>query len=118
MPFELWYLGYPAPIRFIMWEKLKNILQTTKDKAIVIEDGEPRYVILSVDEYLRMSQLNNENSQEPQTIPNMEQAFSRDDTYAETAAQNFTIDLSDLDIENDTTLGNLPSDINLDDLPI
>ncbi|MDX1607651.1 MAG: hypothetical protein R3251_00360 [Candidatus Spechtbacterales bacterium] len=39
-----------------MWESLKNILKTSNEKAVIVEDGEPRYVILSVDEYLRLSE--------------------------------------------------------------
>ncbi|MEX0870144.1 MAG: hypothetical protein WDZ39_01825 [Candidatus Spechtbacterales bacterium] len=37
-----------------MWDKLKKILDISNDRAVIVEDGEPRYVILSVDEYLKM----------------------------------------------------------------
>lgn len=37
-----------------MWKSLKQILRDSNDKAVIIEDGEPRYVILSFDEYMRM----------------------------------------------------------------
>ena len=41
-----------------MWDKLKKILQVSNDRAIIIEDGEPRYIVLPVDEYLKMSGAN------------------------------------------------------------
>lgn len=37
-----------------MWEELKSILRDAHDKAVVVEDGKPRYVVLSVEEYARL----------------------------------------------------------------
>lgn len=104
-----------------MWEKLKTILKTTSDKAIVIEDGEPKYVILSVDEYLRINKLNNKNIEENESnSQNQLNAVSenQNDIYAQSVVQDFSIDLSDIDTDNDIIQDNTSSDINLDDLPI
>ena len=37
-----------------MWEQLKNIIQSSSDKAIVIEDGKPKFVVLTIEEYEKM----------------------------------------------------------------
>ena len=37
-----------------MWEQLKNIIQNSSDKAIVIEDGKPKFVVLTIEEYEKM----------------------------------------------------------------
>lgn len=37
-----------------MWEELKAILRDASDKAVVVEDGKPRYIVLSVEEYTRL----------------------------------------------------------------
>lgn len=104
-----------------MWEKLKTILKTTSDKAIVIEDGEPKYVILSVDEYLRINKLNNENIEKKEFNQQNELNIiskNQNDIYAQSVVQDFSIDLSDIDTDNDIIQDNTPPDINLDDLPI
>lgn len=47
-----------------MWDKLKEILKASNEKAVIVEDGEPKYVVLSVDEYLKLSQGKNDNIQQ------------------------------------------------------
>ena len=37
-----------------MWSSLKKLIRSHQDRAIVIEEGEPRYVILSIEEYRRL----------------------------------------------------------------
>lgn len=37
-----------------MWEELKAILRDAHDKAVVVEDGKPRYIVLSIEEYTRL----------------------------------------------------------------
>lgn len=37
-----------------MWDQLKSIIRQTSDKAVIIEDGEPRFVVLTVQEYNRL----------------------------------------------------------------
>jgi len=37
-----------------MWESLKRILQDSNERVVIVEDGEPRYVLLSVTEYMRL----------------------------------------------------------------
>lgn len=39
-----------------MWDELKHILRSTHDKAIIVEDGKPRYVVMSVEEYARLQE--------------------------------------------------------------
>jgi len=34
-----------------MWQNLRSILKDNKTKCVIIEDGEPRYVVLSFEEY-------------------------------------------------------------------
>jgi hypothetical protein len=49
-----------------MWESIKQLLKTDKDKAVLMENGKPKYVILSVEEYLK---LNGETpAQDAQTV--------------------------------------------------
>lgn len=36
-----------------MWQSLKKLLEGT-DRAIIIEEGEPKYIILSVEHYMRL----------------------------------------------------------------
>ena len=40
-----------------MWDQLKNIIRQTSDKAVIIEDGEPRFVVLTVQEYNRLRDI-------------------------------------------------------------
>ena len=40
-----------------MWDQLKNIIRETSDKAVIIEDGEPRFVVLTVKEYNRLHDI-------------------------------------------------------------
>lgn len=49
-----------------MWDKLKEILKASNEKAVIVEDGEPKYVVLSVDEYLKLSQGKSGNIQQQQ----------------------------------------------------
>ena len=37
-----------------MWEQLKKIMIHTHDKAVVVEDGQPRFVVLTIEEYARL----------------------------------------------------------------
>lgn len=40
-----------------MWDQLKSIIRQTSDKAVIIEDGEPRFVVLTVKEYNRLHDI-------------------------------------------------------------
>ena len=125
-----------------MWDKLKKILKTSNEKAVIIEDGEPRYVVLSVDEYMRLNEL-------VQPIQNQSQVSLNQDTYSgnqydDTTPQalgsiqsqeasdnyntrpvdlsNLQIDLTDIGDENSLpqiSLGDsYGSDVSIEDLPI
>jgi hypothetical protein len=37
-----------------MWKLLKQLLVSNDEKVVIMEDGTPRYVVLSVEEYLRL----------------------------------------------------------------
>jgi hypothetical protein len=37
-----------------MWKLLKQLLVSNDEKVVIMEDGTPRYVVLSVAEYLRL----------------------------------------------------------------
>lgn len=39
-----------------MWNSIKEILQNEKGKCIIIEDGKPVFVLLSVEEYLALKE--------------------------------------------------------------
>ncbi|OGZ57194.1 MAG: hypothetical protein A3F94_01080 [Candidatus Spechtbacteria bacterium RIFCSPLOWO2_12_FULL_38_22] len=123
-----------------MWDKLKKILKTSNEKAVIIEDGEPRYVVLSVDEYMRLNEL-------VQPIQNQPQASLNQDMYSgnqyttiqplesvqpQEASDNYNtrpldlsnlqIDLTDIGDENSLpqiSLGDgYGSDVSIEDLPI
>lgn len=38
-----------------MWDSIKTILKNKTDKCLIIEDGEPKYVILPYEEYQQLS---------------------------------------------------------------
>lgn len=40
-----------------MWDQLKKIIKTSNDKAVIVEDGEPCFVVLTIQEYERLSSL-------------------------------------------------------------
>ncbi len=37
-----------------MWSQLAKIIRSDRDKAVIIEDGEPKYVVLTIGEYNRI----------------------------------------------------------------
>lgn len=55
----------------MQWENIKNIIRTPQDKAIVIEDGEPRFVILTIEGYTQLQNTSGQ-SQSEQTQPAIE----------------------------------------------
>lgn len=66
-----------------MWKVLKQLLVRDDEKVFILEDGKPRYVVLSVSEYLRLRSaqrrsgqpermddpLGPERSQPPESLP-------------------------------------------------
>ncbi|MEX2145133.1 MAG: hypothetical protein WD712_02030 [Candidatus Spechtbacterales bacterium] len=109
-----------------MWDSIKKLLKTNKDKAVLMENGEPKYVILSVDEYLKLS---GEAPAQNRDTPEPEEVFT---DYYENEDFNFTdamqdelasdIDLSDIETQNPSEYQSIadenPGSISLDDLPI
>ena len=104
-----------------MWEKLKKILKTSNEKAVIIEEGEPRYVILSIDEYMRLNsqtqgieyQSTQENIAQPQyNQPSTVQQPDPLDLSSLTLT-SVNQDLPAIDLADDSG-----SDITLEDLPL
>lgn len=88
-----------------MWETLKKILKTSNDKAIIIEDGQPRYVVLSIEEYTK---LTGSTLQESPISDLQPQQPPVDLTDVDAVDIPLTIELSD----------EYGSDITIEDLPI
>jgi len=42
-----------------MWSSIKSILKDNKTKCVIIEDGEPKYVILPFEEYQQLQKSEN-----------------------------------------------------------
>lgn len=111
-----------------MWESLKKLLGDT-EKAIVVEDGEVKYVILSVNEYLRLrgqdpgleapGQVDQAAPFAASTTPTGVSALDLE-TPIRPASFGGTVRLSDVGGVDQNELGNEnpgSSEINLDDLP-
>lgn len=47
-----------------MWDKLKEILKVGGGKAVIVEDGEPKYIVLPVDEYLQLTRSDKDRMQQ------------------------------------------------------
>ena len=125
-----------------MWDKLKKILKTSNEKAVIIEDGEPRYVVLSVDEYLRLTELvaptigqtqgylnpdaynmNQNDFVVPQPLESIQPQEASDNYNTRPVdLSNLQIDLTDVGGENNLPQINLGdsygSDVSIEDLPI
>ena len=106
-----------------MWEKLKKILKTSNEKAVIIEEGEPRYVILSIDEYMRL----NSQTQGNEYQSTQENIAQTQYSQPSTAQQPEPLDLSNIDVSLTGANENLPSidladdsggEITLEDLPL
>lgn len=106
-----------------MWEKLKKILKTSNEKAVIIEEGEPRYVILSVDEYMRL----NNQTQDIEYQSTQENIAQPQYSQPSTAQQPEPLDLSNINVNLTGVNENLPSidladnsvgEITLEDLPL
>lgn len=111
-----------------MWEKLKKFL-AIDGKAIIVEDGEPRYVVLPADEYLALksaspssrerdfSQQQSRASGDPQQQPPQHsQPQSQPAQFRQRpAADPFGLEDLDLD-ETPDALEAASNEINLDDL--
>ncbi|MYE38506.1 MAG: hypothetical protein F4X82_03250 [Candidatus Spechtbacteria bacterium SB0662_bin_43] len=39
-----------------MWKQLQSLIRAKSDKAIIVEDGKPLYVVLTVEEYTRLQE--------------------------------------------------------------
>jgi hypothetical protein len=42
-----------------MWNNIKSILKDNKTKCLIVEDGEPKYVILPFEEYQQLQKSEN-----------------------------------------------------------
>lgn len=82
-----------------MWDQLKSIIRQTSDKAVVIEDGEPRFVVLTVQEYNRLynaaegrTDIVSDSSAEQAPATPVESATSTEDQTAESKPQDQDFD--------------------------
>lgn len=111
-----------------MWETLKKILKTSNEKAIIIEDGEPKYVVLSIDEYMRLNSAST-NMQDYQAEGQISNVTNQNQTFPTTVNQpspymqpvdlsSAPIDLSDIDAVEEPPSVELSdsSDLGLEDL--
>ena len=51
-----------------MWENLKSILKDNKTKCVIIEDGEPKYVLLPFSEYQHLQGVRNNDNLEANSV--------------------------------------------------
>ncbi|OGZ60582.1 MAG: hypothetical protein A2919_01740 [Candidatus Spechtbacteria bacterium RIFCSPLOWO2_01_FULL_43_12] len=127
-----------------MWESIKQLLKTDKDKAVLMENGQPKYVILSVGEYLKLnSELSAQDPQPAESLParrsldegeaqtdnNTRQPSLAQETYPGSpeefnfmdAASDELLDLSEIETYTADIAENIadePKEIDLDDLPV
>lgn len=74
-----------------MWKQLQSLIRTKNDKAIIVEDGKPRYVILTIEEYTRLQE------QAPQSTPSyQDSSMDEDDTYDQANQE-----LSSIEVDED-----------------
>ncbi|MEX0877310.1 MAG: hypothetical protein WDZ40_00410 [Candidatus Spechtbacterales bacterium] len=127
-----------------MWDKLKEILKASGGKAVIVEDGDPKYIVIPVDEYLKLTGGVNSVAQpalggEEKTTPS---PFGSSETSAQSSPaqpapandnesiflgaidpsrSDAPVDLSDIDTADTPSLADYngySSDIDLSDLPL
>ncbi|MEX0916865.1 MAG: hypothetical protein WDZ44_02070 [Candidatus Spechtbacterales bacterium] len=82
-----------------MWEELKTILRDASDKAVVVEDGKPRYIVLSIEEYTRLRDAAEQGAEEAnevlsEAVNDQLSSIEIDESAKEEAAE--AIDLNNL----------------------
>lgn len=45
-----------------MWDQLKSVIRSKNDKAIIIEDGKPLFVVMNMEEYVRLTEQEKQNT--------------------------------------------------------
>ena len=122
-----------------MWESIKQLLKTDKDKAILMENGRPKYVILSVEEYLKLnnetpaqdnhaaesdlsSQISEENpmGQEISLAEEFFPGYTEEFNFMD-AAEDELLDVSEIETyatDNTEKITEETKSIDLDDLPV
>lgn len=109
-----------------MWDKLKKILQISGGRGVIIEDGEPRYVILPVDEYIQLKDGAERTQEVPQQPHQPQQNQAPEPSQGYPYSSPASVDLSDIDmtdVEMDVDPreyqeGGRDEGISLDDLPL
>ncbi|MDX1535194.1 MAG: hypothetical protein R3346_00285 [Candidatus Spechtbacterales bacterium] len=108
-----------------MWDKLKKILEYSNGRGIIIEDGEPRYVILSIDEYISLKE--GSGSEKKRTQPLVSNADNQGGgtqnnadgyNYANPSQNPSQAGFSDQDKRNSNMQDTSSRNIGLDDLPL
>lgn len=102
-----------------MWESIKKLLKTDKDKAILMEDGQPRYVVLSVKEYLKL--VDESSSQDIQS--RVADVYQGAPSLSSEEYPGYSEELNVTDVfENELPPNVVESEnlkgINIDDLPV
>ncbi|OGZ61533.1 MAG: hypothetical protein A2932_01245 [Candidatus Spechtbacteria bacterium RIFCSPLOWO2_01_FULL_46_10] len=106
-----------------MWESLKKILKDSGERAIIVEDGAPRYVLLSVDEYMRLRV--GTSQEQTQTITNQRppQQDDRQQTVDFATPAPYTRDRGGMNAEFSSAVEYEPvgdemaAELNIEDLP-
>lgn len=44
-----------------MWSSIKQLIRTKNDRCIIVEDGEPKYVIIPFEEYQHLQEKRNDS---------------------------------------------------------
>lgn len=80
-----------------MWSDLKSILKDGKTKCVIIEDGEPRYVVILFEEYQHL-QGNKKDSIVSERSPEMrgENFTNGDFEQAKNADYSSSVNIEDL----------------------
>jgi hypothetical protein len=84
-----------------MWASIKSILKDDRTKCIIVEDGEPRYIVIPFEEYEQLRKLG-KNS----IVGENSRTFGEDEINGEIQEMR--------DEEGD---GPVPSAVKLEDLP-
>ena len=122
-----------------MWESIKQLLKTDKDKAVLMENGRPKYVILSVEEYLKLnsethgqdaqtaeadlpSQISEENpaGQEISLVEELFPGYPEEFNFTDAAGDEL-LDVSEIETyvtDNTEKIREEAKGIDLDDLPV
>ena len=80
-----------------MWQDLKSILKDGKTKCVIIEDGEPRYVVIGFEEYQQLQGDKKDNIVSERSGEGREENFPNGDlAQARNADYSSSVNIEDL----------------------